>query len=313
MELLQFDGSADVAGQAPPEGDPDDAHQPILIVALDGWTDAGRSGSMAAETLREQWEARRIGMFDSDGLYDYRDRRPLLEIDQGVLGQPDWPSLELFRLSPPSESPTTADAFLLTGAEPDFAWKQVCADLVEFVESSSMSRYVGLGAVPAPVPHTRVTRIITTGSDDELLGSYGRPHEQLTVPASCQVVIESALRDAGLATLGLWARIPHYVAGEYPAGAHALLRHLGNLEVGDIDLSDLLADAQEHRQRLDVAAKSSDEIVDHISELEHAYDEELDTDASGLATGLGPLPTGDEIAAEFEHFLRDQEGGGDEP
>lgn len=290
MELLRFDGPLD-----------DTLVEPVILLALDGWTDAGRAGSMAAETLQEQWLAEPIGSFDGDGLYDYRDRRPILQIDRGTLGDPVWPELTLYSLTPPAGG----QVLLVQGAEPDFSWQTLCSDLAELAELTGARRYIGLGAVPGPVPHTRVTRIITTSNDDALMDRYGRPHERVTVPASCQVVVEAALRDAGMSTLGMWARIPHYVAGEYPAGALALLRHLSDLLEAEIDLSEFLTEADAHRDRLDQASTSSDEILAHIRQLEDAYDEDVAQEGGGF----GPLPSGDEIAAEFERFLRDEGTG----
>ncbi len=270
---------------------------PVIVVALDGWTDAGRAGSLAGETLQRSWRGDRIGEFEADALFDYRDRRPILSIDRGLLKRPVWPSLEVFALSPTS----TLSLLLVQGAEPDLAWQRLCGDLVELAEAVGAVRYVGFGAVPAPVPHTRGTQVITTGSDEALLDRYGRPHERLTVPASCQVIIEAAMRDAGLQTLGLWARIPHYIAGDYPAGAHALLSVFNDFLDTELDLAELEAQAEQERQRLDLAATNSAEIVAHIRQLELTYDENLVQDA-----GLGGLPSGDEIAADLERYLRSQ-------
>ncbi len=283
MEILRLDGSL--------EGLVD----PVIAVALDGWTDAGRAGSLAGEALQRGWPADQLGEFDSDALFDYRDRRPLLSINSGILGQPVWPFLKVIGLSP---APTSS-VLLVQGGEPDLGWRRLCADLVELAEATGATRYVGLGAVPAPVPHTRASQVITTGNDEALLDRYGRPHERLTVPASCQVIIESAMGDAGLQTLGLWARIPHYIAAEYPAGAHALLSVFTDFLGVELDLSELEAQARQERQRLDLAATNSTEVVAHIRQLELSYDENLVDDA-----GLGGLPSGDEIAADLERFLR---------
>ncbi len=276
----------------------DDLRDPVVVIAMDGWTDAGRGGTLAVEQLREQYTTVRLGAFDSDRLYDYRDRRPLLSIDEGELGDPEWPELEVLRVTP-SDGP---ELLVVTGGEPDFAWRQLSADVAELAERFGARRYVGLGAVPGPVPHTRPTRVISTSSDGSLLAELGRPHEQVIVPASCQVVLETALRDVGLTTLGLWARVPHYVAGEYPAGARALLERLSAYLHVRIDLQPLDAPIEENRSKLDLAAGSSPEITEHVGQLEAAYDEDLD-EGGGLG---GPLPTGDQIAAELERYLRDQ-------
>ncbi|MGH3441516.1 MAG: PAC2 family protein [Nitriliruptorales bacterium] len=286
MEILRLHGPLDEV-----------LSDPVIVVCLDGWTDAGRAGTIAGETLQEQWHGRPIADFGPDVLYDYRDRRPLLTIDRGVLGDPVWPELTVSQ----NTTPNGRDVILVQGAEPDFSWQQICADLVELAEVSGARRYIGLGAVPGPTPHTRSTRLVVTASDEDVLQRYGRPHEHLTVPASCQVVLETAFRDAGLQTLGLWARIPHYVAGEYPAGAHALLSHLASELGEDIDLSEIVADTERHRRRLDEAAQSSTEIVAHIHQLEEVYDQDLADES-----GFGPIPSGDEIAAELERFLRGQ-------
>lgn len=288
MEILHLDD---------PDGLPD---QPVLVVALDGWTDAGRCGSLAAERLLGAWDGRALGAADPDALYDYRDRRPLLPIDRGLLGDPDWPQLEVAALAPPG-APAVV---LLHGTEPDLSWQRLGADLAELADRVDCAHYIGLGAVPGPIPHTRPPRIIATAASEELLEGFGRPHEQVVVPASCQVVLEAGLRDSGLDTLGLWVRIPHYVAGDYPAGTVALLERFGEHLGSAVDTADLRRRADEHRQQLDAAAASSAEILQHIKQLEEGYDADTATDM-----GLGPLPTGDEIAAELQRFLRDQDGG----
>jgi hypothetical protein len=272
-----------------------------LLLALDGWTDAGRGGTGAAEHLRRLYSAEVLGEFDGDRLFDYRDRRPLLPIDRGVLGEPEWPAITLYRLDVPGHP-----VLLLEGAEPDFRWPSLIDDVVSLMELGGIPAYVGLGAVPGPAPHTRPVRVTTTSSDPDLLDRYGMPHEHIVVPASCQVMIEAALKDAGFQTLGLWARVPHYVAGEYPAASAELLRRLGDHVGVEFDVAVLDTEAAEHGTRLDEAAESSPEVRAHIEALEMAYD--TDTENDEPEPFRGPLPTGDQIAAELERFLRSQAG-----
>ena len=276
----------------------DPADATTLVVAIDGWTDAGLGGTGAAEHLQGLHAPTQLGAFDDDQLYDFRDRRPLVGIDRGELGDPEWPELVLHRLDLPGRS-----VLLLTGAEPDFRWRSVVDDLTELADDLGLSTCIGLGSVPGPVPHTRPVRLVTTSSDPELLNRYGRPHEQVVVPASFQVIIETAMRDAGLTTLGLWARVPHYVAGEYPAASSTLLRRFGDHLGMEIDTADLDEAAEAHTARLHEAAEGSPEVQSHIEALEGAYDADV-ADDTGIS---GPLPTGDQIAAELERFLRNQD------
>lgn len=288
MDILEFDGPLD-----------ETLSQPVLLFAFDGWTDAGRAGSMAAEHLRTAWYGHRIASFDPDALFDYRDRRPMLTIDAGVLRSLEWPSLDVHHLT----SPEGVETLLVQGSEPDISWRTLCADVVELARLVGSTRYFGLGAVPGPVPHTRPTRVSVTASREDLVEDLGLPHERLVVPASCQAVVEAQLREAGLTTLGMWARVPHYVAGDYPEGAVELLRKL-SLHLGvDFDLASLEGEAAEHRKRLDAAAESSPEITEHIEQLEASYDTDVDTGFTG------ELPTGDEIAAELQRYLREQGNG----
>ncbi len=299
MDLLQLELPLDLVGP-----------EPVLVVAFDGWTDAGEGGTAAADALRDAFPPVRLGAFPSDDLYDYRDRRPTLAIDRGVLSRAEWPEVVVELLSPPSGPPL----LLVGGPEPDFAWRTLAADLAELAEATGATRYVGLGSVPGPIPHTRPVHLIATSSDPELLERIGRPHEQVIVPASCQVAIEAELAEAELETLGLWVRIPHYVAGEYPEAARALLEQLSSYLGTPVDLSEFDSDIEDNRARLDVAAHGSDEVKEHVAQLERLYDAEAE--AERLATGSdrapdGPgslsedqVPSADALAAEIERFLQ---------
>lgn len=297
MDLLRLDEPLDGIGD-----------DPVLVLALDGWTDAGEGGTLAADTLRDAFPPVRLGAFPSDTLYDYRDRRPALSIDHGVLGQPEWPELTLELLRPPSGPPL----LMVVGPEPDFAWRTIGADLTEFAWRVGASRYVGLGSVPGPIPHTRPVQVICTSSDPDLLERIGRPHEEVVVPASCQVAIEAELRDAGLDTLGLWVRVPHYVAGEYPEAARALLEQLSAYLGTPVDLGGFDDEIADNRSRLDVAAQGSDEVREHVEQLERLYDAEAEAERLATASDARPataiteeqVPSADDLAAEIERFLQ---------
>jgi hypothetical protein len=281
---------------------------PALIVALDGWTDAGDGGSGAAAHLLTRYPAVTVARFDADALYDYRDRRPALAIDRGRLGSVRWPELTVQHLSPTSGP----DLLLVTGPEPDLGWRALTDDLAELCAAVGAQRYVGLGSVPGPLPHTRPVQMVCTSNDESLLERLGAPHEQMVVPASAQVALEAQLAAQGLTTLGMWVRIPHYVAGPYPEASRALLERLSSHLGTPVDLSEFDREIEDNRQRLDIASTSSDEVREHVLQLERLYDAETPGPDGPLGIDLqrgAPItdvdvPTGDELAAEIERFLR---------
>ena len=296
MELLRLTSPVEDLG-------PD----PVLIVALDGWTDAAAGGSGAADSLL-QLPSRRIGSFPTDELYDYRSRRPHLQIEEGQMGQVIWPEL-LVDVIEPVSGPAL---ILVHGAEPDRAWQTCASDLLALAHQVGADRYVGLGSVPGPIPHTRPVQLVCTGTDDFAIERLGRFHETVEVPASCQAAWEAIFASMGMSTLGLWARVPHYVAGEYPEASRALLQALSAHLGTPVELSEIESAVAENQAKLDVAARSSDEVSDHVRQLEYLYDAEMEAEQTigGLTADGAPalredeVPSAEELGAEIERFLK---------
>jgi hypothetical protein len=268
--------------------EPKDLVAPSLIAALDGWVDSGAAATAAAEHLAGDGPV--VATFDGDVLFDYRARRPTLEIVNGRLTELTWPTLTL-RRSRIGER----DLLVLTGAEPDFRWREFAAAVVELVDRLGVQEWISLGAIPAAVPHTRPVPIIGTESAPGLLRAQVRagPQGNLRVPSAAISVLEMTLAEAGTPTVGYFAQVPHYVSGLYPVAALALIRaveqHLGVLvPTGELDES-----ARQLRTRLDVATSADDTTRAYVERLEAMVDEER-------------LPAGDELISEIERFLRDR-------
>ena len=160
---------------------------------------------------------------------------------------------------------------------------------------------VGLGAFPAPAPHTRPVRLAATASNEELAGRVGFLPATMEVPAGAQAVLEVAFGEAGVPSIGVWARVPHYAAGTpYPEASAVLLDKLGDLTGISIDTDALREAGRKARDQIQALIEASEEHSAMVRQLEQQQDNEL-----GLAaTEFTHLPTGDEIAAELERFLR---------
>jgi PAC2 family len=267
---------------------------PVLVGAFDGWIDAGGAASAAAERVADG--AEELANAKGDALFDYRSRRPVLDVIDGTLTHLDWPRISIERKAEP-----TRDLLVLHGPEPDFRWQELGEQVMETAVRLGVVEWVSLGAVPAAVPHTRAVHVFGTASsggslhDDVEQGPQGL----LRVPAAALSVIEMAVAGAGIPTVGFYAQVPHYVGGAYAAGTIALLEQLGRHVGVDLALGDLPEDALDQRQRLDTAVGSDDDAREYLERLE-------------AIAGQDHVPSGDELASEIERFLQ-REAGGEEP
>ena len=199
---------------------------PVVITAMDGWVDSGSAATLAAALLAEDGDT--MATFDSDRIYDFRARRPTLEIIDGMPRQLTWPELKLVRRRLDGR-----DILVLTGPEPDYRWQQLAAELARLARMLEIEEWISLGAIPAAVPHTRPVTVFGTASRDGLLRAQveAGPIGTMTVPAAAISVLDLALSGAGVPAVGYFAQVPHYVSGEYPAAALELLsileQHLG--------------------------------------------------------------------------------------
>lgn len=262
---------------------------PSLIAAFDGWVDSGTAATTAAQQLLR--DATIVATFDPDALYDYRARRPTLEIVDGRISSLSWPELHLRRTRIEGR-----DLFILTGPEPDDRWRAFSAAVVELARHFGIGEWVSLGAIPAAVPHTRAVPIIGTASDPALLRGdvLPGPAGLLRVPAAVISVLEYSMIQAGFPSVGYFAQVPHYVSGPYASAAVELLsalgRHLGMI----LPSGGLVEESQQLRKRLDGAAALDESTRTYVERLEAMVDEQR-------------LPSGDELIGEIERFLR--EGG----
>ena len=279
-----------------------DLESPVLAVALDGWIDAGLGATNARAALLGSVDSSLIATFDADILLDHRARRPTMHLVDGVMTGLSWPTIELRAGSDADGN----DIVLLVGAEPDHTWQAFARAVIDLAMELGVRMVIGLGAYPAPVPHTRPTRLATTASEPTL-AQHAAVRSTLDVPSGVQAAIEWRAHELGVPSVGLWAQVPHYVAAmPYPAASAALLDGLAGIGDLNLDTSALRDEAAATRQRLDALVAENPDHVQMVQNLEASYDAEAGVVPSADLGLGGPLPSGDELAAEVERFLRDQ-------
>ncbi|HEY8092129.1 MAG TPA: PAC2 family protein [Acidimicrobiales bacterium] len=284
---------------------------PPLVVMLTGWIDAGGAAQMAMAALEDELGARTIATFDGDTFIDYRARRPIMELRDGVNTNLIWPTVELKA----GRDSSGHDALLLTGHEPDAAWRHFVDVATSLATDLGARMMVGLGAYPFAAPHSRPSRLSVSCGSPEVAAGLSYLKNSVDVPAGVQAALEQACTARGIPALGLWAQIPHYVsASAYPAASVALLTGLAEVSGISVEATALREEAEHHRARLDELVSANSEHLAVLRQLEEAYDEEAD---GGPGTAAGPsggpppftagdLRSGDELAAELERFLREQ-------
>src|SRR5687768_6052775 len=264
-----------------------------MVVAFDAWVDAGSASTLAVGALIED-DAPVVAELDADQLFDYRARRPTLDIIDGRPTRLAWPTLAIRRTRLGER-----DLLVLTGPEPDFRWRELADDLVAFARSVDLEQWISIGAIPAAVPHTRAVPILGTESSPGLLRGDVQPgpRGRLRVPSAAISVLDIAMAEAGIPALGYFAQLPHYVSGEYAPAAVALLDALARHLDVEVAAMELRAQAEQIRSRLDTATELDEKTRTYVERLEEMADESR-------------LPSGDELISEIERFLRDR---GSEP
>lgn len=261
---------------------------PVIVAAFDGWVDAGAAATAALERISIGGDT--VATFDGDQLFDYRARRPTLDIVDGRLSSLTWPEIRLVH------APVDGlDLLVLHGAEPDDRWRALEAAVTELARRLNVREWISLGAIPAAVPHTRSVPILGTQSVPGLLrgGVEAGPTGLLRVPSAALSMLEMAVSAAGIPAVGYFAQIPHYVSGPYPIASLELLRALERHLGVDLPRGDLADDARQLRVRLDAAAAAEEGTRTYVERLEAMVDESRQ-------------PEGDDLISDIERFLRER-------
>ena len=283
---------------------PEGMRDPVLVVCLEGWIDAGWGAAAAVGHLKSQIRTNRLVCFDTDELVDQRARRPIMRLVNGVNESLRWPRLQIRH----GRDTLGQDILVLTGPEPDFRWQGFTKAIIELSDKFNVRLCVLFGAFPAPTPHTRPLMMAATATTTELANRIGFTEASFEIPAGAQAAIERAFADAGKPAVGVWARVPHYAATmPFPGASAAILDSLAKLTGLVIDSSELHDRGRLALQQIEGLVSNNSEHIEMVRNLEAQYDIEQAQRASAAPLGdAGNLPTGDELAAELEKFLREQ-------
>jgi predicted ATP-grasp superfamily ATP-dependent carboligase len=285
-------------------GEPAERAGLVLVHDLAGEFDAAHAGALAGAQLLAGLPHEVIARFDADSLVDYRAHRPRMTFNSDHYESFAAPEILLYAMEDDAGTPF----LLLHGAEPDYAWERFVAAVTQLVERLGVTSVVSLQAIPMPVPHTRPVTVTAHATRRQLIEPYPVYWGEMRIPGHVSALLELRLGEAGVDALGVAAHVPHYLAqATYPAASLTLLEHLERLTGLHLPTEALREAAEENRTEIDEQIGRSADNTAVVAALEQQYDSfTAAREGTDLLVG-GEMPSAEELGAEFERFLADQD------
>jgi proteasome assembly chaperone (PAC2) family protein len=287
-----------------------DGRGPVMIHALEGFSDAGHAIRLAAQHLKNTLDTELVASFAIDELLDYRSRRPLMTFKTDHFTHYEDPELNLYAMHDSVGTPF----LLLAGMEPDLRWERFLTAVRLLAERLGVRRVIGLGAIPMAVPHTRPITLTAHANDKELIAEHQPWVGEVQVPGSVSNLLEFRMSQHGYEVVGFTVHVPHYLAQtDYPAAAEVLLAEVAKSASLQIPLEALDAAGAEIQAKINEQVEGSTEVAQVVAALEQQYDAFAAAQENrSLLAHDENLPSGEELGAEFERFLRQQDSGTDD-
>jgi hypothetical protein len=264
-----------------------------LVVAFEGWNDAGEAASNAARALRDQLDLVPIAELEPEDYFDYQFNRPTTSLDEDGNRVLEWPGVTLY--GPPDGG---AGIHVLLGTEPSRGWKTFASELVDAFLAADVTGIVFLGAMLADVPHTRPISVFASSESGALRDRFELEKSTYEGPVGILSVLGDSAERAGIPSLSIWASVPHYVHNApSPKATLALIERLEEFVEVEVERGDLVEESAAWEDGINALANDDEDMAAYISQLEQARD-----------TVDAPEASGEAIAEEFERYLRRRDG-----
>lgn len=272
-------------------------HEPVLVLAFEGWNDAAEAATSVLDHLAEEFSASQFAELDPEDYYDFQVNRPQISVGDSGVRSLSWPGASVWS----ARLPDGRDLVLVRGVEPSMRWRSFASEVVGLAFELDVVQVVALGSLLADTPHTRPVPITAVVSDPGLARSLDLLGTHYEGPTGIVGVLADAFSRAGIDTLSFWASVPHYVAqAPCPKASLELLRRVEDVLEISLPLGDLEEEARAWERGVDELASEDEEVADYVRTLEEARD-----------TADLPEATGEAIAEAFERFLQRRDPGPD--
>ncbi|MFN8047032.1 MAG: PAC2 family protein [Ancrocorticia sp.] len=272
---------------------------PIAILALTGWADAGNAGCDLAEYLTDRYPSEEITRIDDERFYNFQENRPVqrLRADGVTI---DWPHVSVSVVHMEDR-----DVVVAHGIEPNLMWRTFTEQLLDVLTQCQVSTVIILGAQLVDTPHTRDFPYGVYSTSPEVAATLpGVDLTEYTGPTSALGVLSQRLDEEKIPAAQVWVSIPHYVVDPpNPKAQLTLLEAIEEVFGITFDKSDLPARTLEWEEGISRLTSQTADISTYVSELESTYDQEVAEESSGQ-----------QVMQEIEDFLRglNDENSGDD-
>lgn len=273
---------------------------PVLLVALSGFFDVAGVATTALDYITDHVHGVIVGEIDPDPFYDFTVERPTVEIVDGEQRVLNWPSNSFHVV----RTGAAHDIMVLNGVEPHLRWPTFVRCILSVIDRLGVERVVTLGSTADVTPHTRMPVVVGSTSDRSIASDLALVAPTYQGVTGVVGVLHAELEALGIPSISLRVGVPHYlVMGEHPRAVTSLVRHTSHV-VG-VPLAIDLRDSIDRWDEVHSASIADDEkLRRYVEILEAEYDRRAEA----------AITPGDDLAASFEAFLRDDPGTrGDDP
>ena len=266
-------------------------NRPILVIALKGLFDAAEAATAGVDLLIAKHDASLVAEIDPESFFNFQEERPIVRL--GEHGREiEWPSNNIWGARCPSGN---HDLLLLSGIEPHLRWKTFSESLTEVARLMDVEMVITIGAMAGMAPHTRPLGVVGSAANSLIADRLGLGKPSYEGPTGLVGVLHDHLDKEGIPIISLRVSVPHYVPGPpNPEATRSLLSRLELVTGVETFHAELNKAADDWRQRIHTAVTNDPEMSSYVEELEKRVDE------SEI------MPSGDDLAAELEAFLRDK-------
>ncbi len=282
---------------------------PYLLLTFEGWSNAAGVATAAGQFLIEHLGGERFASIDPEEFYSFAEQRPQARYNDTGEREIIWPENDFYFCSQPQ---LEHDIIIAMGVEPHLKWRTFTNLMIEFIKTCEVYQTITLGALWADVLYSAPVPFSGSATDPELAERFGLGSgSRYEGPTGMVGVLHDTLRRNDMTSASIWANMPYYVSvTPNPKGILALSRRGMEIVGLPADFPELEEEAGDFDSRVAEAIAKDPKVQAHVRDLEGRAAREQRATRPSLEQETPA--SGDDLAAEFERFLREQRDNPDE-